>query len=150
MENVSGPALIISNDGSPRPEINLENVACEDVPQFASYRESGKKIAGPAKAFVVKRFTQGVHIADMGAAADIKTTFEYAAVSRLPDPVKSDIPDLPSRDSWVNVRTAGVTGDGQTDDTAAVKAAIAAHRTLYFPSGSYRVTDTLTLRRTPC
>ena len=44
------------------------------------------------------------------------------------------------------MHTLGVKGDGATDDTAAIQSAIAAHRTLYFPSGHYVVRDTLKLR----
>jgi hypothetical protein len=47
---------------------------------------------------------------------------------------------------WVNVHTLGVLGDGSTDDTAAIQKAIDAHRVLYFPSGHYVVSDTLTLK----
>ena len=48
--------------------------------------------------------------------------------------------------TWVNVRSIGVTGDGTTDDTAALKKAIAEYKTIYFPSGKYRVTDTIVLQ----
>jgi hypothetical protein len=44
------------------------------------------------------------------------------------------------------VRALGVSGDGRTDDTAALQRAIATHRVLYFPIGRYVVSDTLTLR----
>lgn len=50
----------------------------------------------------------------------------------------------------INVKTAfGAVGDGVTDDTAAINAAIAAHagtygRVLYFPNGTYLVSDTIT------
>ena len=49
-------------------------------------------------------------------------------------------------DTWVNIRSLGARGDGIADDTAALRQAIAAHRTIYFPSGQYRVTDTITLK----
>lgn len=38
----------------------------------------------------------------------------------------------------------GAVGDGSTDDTVAVKAAIAAHSKVFFPAGDYRITSTLT------
>jgi len=38
---------------------------------------------------------------------------------------------------------ARVAGDGATDDTAAIRKAIAGHRVLYFPSGRYIIKDTL-------
>src|SRR6202795_3497913 len=41
MENITGPAVIISNEYSARTEINMENVLCRGVPVFVSYRESG-------------------------------------------------------------------------------------------------------------
>ncbi len=46
----------------------------------------------------------------------------------------------------MNVHTLGVAGDGKTDDTAAIQKAIDTHRVLYFPSGHYIVSDTLTLK----
>ena len=44
-------------------------------------------------------------------------------------------------EQWVNVRSLGVTGDGKTDDTKALQAAIDSQRVLYFPTGSYVVRD---------
>ena len=46
----------------------------------------------------------------------------------------------------MNVRALGVVGDGTADDTASIQKAIDTHRVLYFPSGHYRVGDTLTLK----
>jgi Pectate lyase superfamily protein/SMP-30/Gluconolactonase/LRE-like region len=67
-------------------------------------------------------------------------------LSALPKPVKSDILDLPPIDTWVDIRSLGAQGDGTADDTDALRKAIAEHRTIYFPSGQYRVTDTIKLR----
>ena len=44
-----------------------------------------------------------------------------------------------------NVRLFGATGDGTTDDTAAVQAAINAGGAVYFPMGTYKLTDVLTV-----
>ena len=49
-------------------------------------------------------------------------------------------------EQWVNVRSLGVKGDGKTDDTKALQAAIDSQRVLYFPTGSYVVRDTLALK----
>ena len=53
---------------------------------------------------------------------------------------------LPPTESWTNVHTLGVKGDGQTDDTEAIHKAIDAHRVLYFPSGFYIVRNTIALK----
>jgi sugar lactone lactonase YvrE len=146
LENVSGPAVIISNENNARTEINMENVVCRKVPVFAWYRESGKQIAGAGEIYEVKTFSHGLHFQDVGAAPAIQDVYETAPMSALPKPVKSDLPDLPPMDTWVNIRALGAQGDGSTDDTEVFKKAIAEHRAIYLPSGQYRVTDTITLR----
>jgi hypothetical protein len=145
-ENISGPALIISNEKSARTQINGEDLVCQRVPIFAAFRESGKKTPGPAPAYMVRQITHGLHIADFGAAPEIKTTFDAAAATSAPEPVKSDLPDLPARDTWTNLRALGAKGDGTSDDTAIIRQAIAEHRTIYLPSGKYRVSDTIVLK----
>jgi hypothetical protein len=146
MENVTGPAVVISNENSARTEINMENVVCRKVPVFAAYRESGKQVAGPAEIYEVKTFSHGLHYEDVGVAPAIRDVYEATKLTVLPGAVKSDILDLPPIESWVNVRAMGAKGDGTTDDTDALRKAIAEHRAIYFPSGQYRVTDTITLK----
>jgi hypothetical protein len=72
--------------------------------------------------------------------------YDAAVLNSMPEPVKSDIPDLPPLDTWANVQDFGAKGDGDADDTQAIKSAIASKRTVYFPSGQYRVTDTILLK----
>ncbi|MGA8232008.1 MAG: glycosyl hydrolase family 28-related protein [Candidatus Acidiferrales bacterium] len=146
MENVSGPAVIISNEKSARTEINMENVVCRDVPVFASYRESGKRATAPAETYEVKAFSHGLQYEDIGAIPSIQDRFQTAALKVLPEGVKSDLPDLPPIDTWVNIRSLGARGDGATDDTEVFRTAIAEHRAIYLPSGQYRVTDTISLK----
>jgi sugar lactone lactonase YvrE len=149
-ENISGPALVISNENSPRTEINAENLVFRNVPVVAEFRESGKKLRGPNEQFVVKTFSHGFHIDDIvmpnAAPNQIQTVFEAAPLAHLPAAVRSDIPDLPAMESWVNVRDLGAHGDAKTDDTEILRKAIAEHAVLYFPSGQYLVSDTIALK----
>lgn len=48
-------------------------------------------------------------------------------------------------DDIVNVKTLGAIGDGVTDDTAALKSAIAAHEKVFLPKGIYLVSESLVL-----
>jgi len=146
LENVTGPAVIVSLEKSPRTQVNMENVACRGVATFALFRESGRTLAAPAGAYVVKAFSHGLHYADLLAPGETKTVFDASAVPALPPPVPSDLPPLPPGDTWVSARALGARGDGATDDTAALRRAIDAHRTVFLPMGHYVVTDTLTLR----
>ncbi len=146
MENISGPAVIISLENSARAQINMENVVCRGVPVFASFRESGKKVAGPGAMYEVRVFSHGLNYADIGAIPENKDIFETTVLGALPAPVESDLPDLPARDTWVNLRSLGAKGDGATDDTEAIRKAIAEHRTIYLPTGRYVVSDTIALR----
>ena len=145
-ENLSGPALVISDETSARTQINLRNLVCRDVPVLAAFRESGRQVAGPAAIYRVKDFSHGLQIAHLGAPPEIKTSSELEPLTALPAPVPSDIPALPPVAEWANLRALGAKGDGTTDDTEALRAAIAAHRVIYLPSGRYRVTDTITLQ----
>ncbi|HWD40885.1 MAG TPA: glycosyl hydrolase family 28-related protein, partial [Fimbriimonas sp.] len=146
MENISGPALIINDLKSARTEINLQNVACNSVPTLAKFREGGSEIAGAGQAYVVKHFTHGLHISDLGAIPEVKSTLETAKVSAMPEAVASDIPSLPPTDSWVDITSLGAKGDGTTDNTEIIRDAIAKHKTLYFPTGRYVVRDRIALK----
>lgn len=145
-EDISGPAVIISNERNAHTEINLEDIVCRHVSLFAEFRESGRKINGPGEIYKVGHFTHGLTFAEAGATPVIKTTNDAHILNALPAPAPSDIPSIPAENTWVNLHTLGAKGDGVTDDTAAIKKAIAEHRILYFPSGHYIVTDTILLK----
>jgi hypothetical protein len=84
MEDITGPAVIISLEENPRTEINMENVVCRGVPTFALFRESGKQVAGPADMYEAKVFSHGLHYADMGAEAVTKTIFDAMPLKAMP------------------------------------------------------------------
>jgi hypothetical protein len=145
-ENVTGPAVIVSLEQSPRTQINMANVACRAVATFALFRESARRLPAPSGAYVVRAFSHGLHYADLGAPGETKTVFDASPVVALPAAVPSDLTPLPPGDTWVTASALGARGDGTTDDTAALQKAIDAHRTVYLPMGKYIVTDTLRLR----
>ena len=47
----------------------------------------------------------------------------------------------------LSVMAYGAVGDGTTDDTAAIQAAITANKSVYFPPGGYKVTSTITVTK---
>jgi sugar lactone lactonase YvrE len=145
-ENVSRAAIVISNEKNALTQVGVENAVCSNVPLFARFRESGRAEAGAGAQYRVTAFTHGLFIPSSGAAGRLDTVYKTEPLAQLPPPPPPAIRALPPSDRWVNVHTLGVKGDGLTDDTDAIRKAIAAHRVLYFPTGFYIVTDTIALR----
>jgi len=145
-ENLSGPAVIVSNEKSPLTEIGFENAILKDVPTFALLRESGKKIPGKGSTYQVRNFNYGLILPGEGMTGAVDMLYDAMPLSTLPPPLPPAIRPLPRTENWVNVHTLAVTGDGKTDDTAAIQKAIDTHQVLYFSSGHYLVRDTLQLK----
>jgi hypothetical protein len=149
MEEISGPGIVIGDDATERTKVNIEDLACVKVPMFAELIPSGKKLSGfgDGDLYNVADFMHGIKIPAPGDDGFMYTACEceFEALEAPPKMV-SDIPALPPRELWVNVKTLGVKGDGATDDTAALKEAIAKNKVLYLPMGRYKVTDTIALR----
>ena len=145
-ENISGQAVIISNEKNPQTEVGVENAVLRNTPTFALFRESGRKIPGKGAIYAVHSFNFGLIVPGEGRMGTIGMRYEASALNAMPAPLLPAIPALPPTAEWANVHSLGVKGDGVTDDTAAIRNAIAMHRTLYFPSGHYVVSDTILLR----
>lgn len=144
-ENVSDAAVLVSNDRNAMTEVGVEDAVCIGVPTFARLRESGRRFAGAGPAYRVNRFNHGLVVA-LGESGAIDSRYEAVALTSAPAAPPHAIRALPNDASWVNVRTLGVKGDGQTDDTEAIRKAIDTHPVLYFPTGYYIVRDTIALK----
>jgi sugar lactone lactonase YvrE len=143
MEDIRSAGLQHGNRQNLHSEVTLTNVSCSGVPTF--YR-SDKAIAAPSQHYIVDRFSFGLEIGEDGRELGIRMQYRKRKQSQSVRAAASDIPALPPMSRWVNVRTLNVKGDGKTDDTAALCAAIRAHPALFFPSGTYRVTGPLELK----
>jgi sugar lactone lactonase YvrE len=142
MEDIRSVALKHGNARNPHSEVTLTNVACSDVPNFYRGDES---VAAPSRHYAVDRFTLGLEIGEDGRERGIALRHKEHKLSRPALAVPSDIPALPPMSQWVNVQALDVKGDGKTDDTAALRAAINKHHALYLPMGTYRVTESIEL-----
>ena len=83
----------------------------------------------------------------VGDLVDLNTTDKTSVVNAINE-INSEIQSIDPLE-WINVKSYGAIGDGVTDDTAAINSAIAELNTrdrgaLYFPSGTYYISDALT------
>jgi sugar lactone lactonase YvrE len=145
-EDINGPAITISDEKNARTQVNVINANSHNVKIFAGFRESGQTIVGPAENYEVDSFEHGLVIRGPTDTGEIRTSFNAHPIATLPPFGAPAIPPLPPANTWVNLRSLGVKGDGITDDTEAIRKAIAEHRVLYVPIGRYIVTGTITLR----
>ncbi len=144
--DVKESAVVISDENNAYNSISLLNIDCKNVPVLASYRKSGTTTAGKGKLYKVDKFVYGLQIDSLGAIPVNKTTLDMEALTSLPDPVPSDIPDLPPMSEWVNLKTLGAVGDDSTDNTDVLQKAIDEHRVIYIPQGWYRITRPVKLK----
>jgi sugar lactone lactonase YvrE len=142
MEDIRSAALKHGNAQNLHSEVTLTNVACSNVPSF--YR-GDDAVTAPSLHYMVDQFTLGLEIAEDGREKGIAMHHREHRLSQPAPAVPSDIPAMPPMNRWVSVRALGVKGDGKTDDTEALRAAIHKHRVLFLPSGTYRVTGSLEL-----
>ncbi len=145
-ENVSGPAIIISDDYNARMQFNMKNDVCVNVPVLAYFRMSKKQIKVPDKIYRIEDLSHGLQIADLGDTPEITTTKNIKPIKNIPPFPKSDIPELPTCKNWINLITLGAKGDGKTDDSGTLKKAIDKYQAIYLPTGHYLVTQTIKLK----
>jgi hypothetical protein len=144
-ERVSRAAVLISNERNAQTQVGVQNAVCTEVPVFVRWRESGRTQTAPASTYRVQAFNYGLFVPPDGATGRFDTRFVAAPLAAVPAPLPPALRPLPPSTQWVNVRTLGVMGDGQTDDTEALKRAALSNRALYFPIGHYIVRDTIVL-----
>lgn len=146
-ENVSRAGVVISNEKNVFTQIGFENALAVNSPVFARFRDSGRAIDGKGKAYKVASFSYGLVIPELGQMGHYATEADIRPLRKMPARRAPAIRALPKMAEWVNVRTLGIVGDGQADDTAAIQRAIDTRNILYFPAGFYKVSDRLKLRR---
>jgi Pectate lyase superfamily protein/SMP-30/Gluconolactonase/LRE-like region len=144
-ENISHAAVLISAENNVYNQIAFENAVATNVPVFARFRESGKTF-GNSGMYQVTELNHGLMITTPGKMGEIDTRYNAVPLTQMPAALPPVIRPLPPTSEWVSVKTFGAKGDNKTDDTAALRKAIAQHRVVYVPAGRYIVSDTLALK----
>jgi hypothetical protein len=146
LEDISQSAVVLGDALKAHHQVTFDNVICRNVPQLVKGQDAATAslaVKGSAKPFVEEHLAVGLQIGPDGRERGVEVHHsERTGDAKV---VPSDIPALPPMQQWANVHALGVKGDG-SDDTAAIQAAINAHRVLYFPSGTYHISNTLQLK----
>ena len=144
-ENVSKAGVIISNEDNVYTQVGFERVSARNVPVFAHFRDSGKKLEGRGRDYQVAEFNHGLVLDSLAAPGRFDTRYNTAAAPPKKAAARV-LRALPPTAEWASVRGFGARGDGVTDDTAAIQKAIDSRRVVYLPLGLYAINDTIRLR----
>ena len=145
-EKISGPLVRVAVENNSNTSITFRDVFCADAPILAEYPRTGEVTRIPHKRYHIHSFNHGLQMESMTDAPSCKSFLDVEPVDALPPALENDLPKLPSMDKWVSVISFGAKGDGVSDDTEAIKKAIASADVVYFPSGWYRVSETIRMR----
>jgi hypothetical protein len=145
-EDISDAAIILDDRESTLMQLNMLKTDCSDVPVLARFRNSERKISNKQKTYRVKEFVYGLVMNDLTDNSKFATVVDIEQLEQISTGLKNDIPALPPMGKWINIKTLGAKGDGETDDTKAFQDAISKYETIYVPQGWYRITETLKMR----
>lgn len=145
-ENVK-KGVIVGVENETGSQINLLNVICNKVDVAVHFSTSGKSIDGKGDTYRINNFVHGLIMENMADDSEYNTVTDIEALDLVPNSLNKLVPILPSMDTWVNVRDFGAVGDGETDDTQSIKEALSRNKTVYLPSGWYRITETIKLSK---
>lgn len=111
-ENVKQAGVILTDAGNAATQINLKDIQCKNVPQFAQERSIDKQIPGKGKTYQVTRFTFGFNADNLEDTPQIVRLAEIVPIQRITPLDAGDTPLLPPTEQWVNIRDLGAKGDG--------------------------------------
>ncbi len=143
-EDVGDAAIVVEREDDPATQVNLRDIQARNTPVLLRFVDSGRKVRSPGANCRLAELTHGrVMAADgAGVATLVEGLSDDPSGLTLP---ASIIPTPPDMRSWRSAREFGAVGDGRSDDTAALRRAIAHADAIYLPMGVYRITDTLEL-----
>lgn len=106
-ENVSGPAVVITNENNSNNQITFRNVYCKNVPTLAKYTRSNTATHVAHKIYKVKSYDHGLQMDNMVDMPEYETLVDIEPIQKMPVAQLMDIPALPAMTTWVNLREFG-------------------------------------------
>ncbi|RPB03447.1 glycoside hydrolase family 55 protein [Choiromyces venosus 120613-1] len=151
-----GNVMTTFTSGNGDGSIILENIVTNNVRNVLAKNDGSKIIPGGPEEVKVDTWVQG-NVYDSGSQGGVFQQKAAEATIRSPALVGKDgkfftksrpTYEKYSVDNFVSVKSKGAQGDGKTDDTIAINAVLrenAGCKIVYFPAGTYIVTDTIVI-----
>lgn len=143
-ENV-GTAVTVTGEEGETNQLNILNAHCRNVPVAVSLPKAGKDFPVKDRSYRIEEFVYGLIVPEMGAEPEYGIVCKTAP-EEFPSTFRKTIPALPDMSAWASVVSYGAVGDGESNDTEAIQKAIDANKTVFFPEGWYRISNTIKLR----
>lgn len=138
--------LNIAMDNNSLTQINVKNCQLKAVENIVLFKDTGRKIANEDYQCMIKKYVHGTVVSDIYQDKQVHDQIYRYARDIDYSLLDTDIASLPDMNSWVNAKEVGLKGDGETDDTKALKDAVEKYETIYFPQGEYIFSDTIKLK----
>ena len=140
---VSATAKTITFTEAPATGLDFWGIMYTRIPQSTGIAKASSIVDGGVdSAAIADGSITNVHVNNSAAIASSKLSFTQTGTGASARTIDSKLKD------FVSVKDFGATGDGSTDDRAAIQAAIDSVNTggtLYFPPGTYYVDETTTI-----
>ncbi|MBE5959752.1 MAG: hypothetical protein E7254_12970 [Lachnospiraceae bacterium] len=149
LENVSEVLFDIAVEESQLTQIYAKNVLCNNVKLLSRFKDTGRinDISPQGSLEYLHGYVDGDRMECQELVDEYSIEEFLFDKDSIIDYFESDIKQLPDVSQWINVSEIGITGDGKTDVTKEVKNAIEKYKVLFFPSGEYRFTDSIELKK---
>lgn len=137
--------VIVGVNYNAHNQLNIVNTYCEDVNKAVCFVKNNEEISVKDSRYHIKDLTVGLKINNMNADSKYETTYDIVPVQETPMSLNKAIPLISFSKNWINIKDLGAKGDGITDDTKIIQEAIKHYKNIFFPTGWYRITETITM-----
>lgn len=135
--------IVVGVDYNAHNQLNIVNTYCNNVKVAVDLVNEEDVVSENTKNFLIQNLTSGLIVNNLNDDSKYQTVYNIVPSQKNSNSIQMKIPSIPSVKEWVNIKDLGAKGDGTTDDTEIIKNAIASHQNIYFPTGWYRITETI-------
>lgn len=135
--------VVVGVDYNANNQLNIVNTYCNNVKIAVDFANGDEAVRVNHGSYHIKNVTSGLIINDLNDNSNYETVYDIVPSRKTTNPFDKKIPLLPSMVDWINIKDLGAKGDGTADDTEIIQNAINAHQHIYFPTGWYRITETI-------